>query len=265
MILDAFGLACHMGASNGETLQTMVDHYKYVGNELELFIDARHWKAYFSDRVRPHLGSHVLEVGAGLGGTTAMLTPGFHGRWSCLEPDVELANKISEAVATGKLPPNCSVSVGTLATLPASERFDSILYIDVLEHIEDDSAELLRAAERLGPGGKLVVLSPAYQWLYSPFDRALGHFRRYNRRTLLSAVPAGLDSVELCYLDSVGLFASIGNRYITKAPAASPWQLHLWDRMMVPMSRLLDPLVGNSFGRSVFGVWQKKRAPRIVE
>jgi hypothetical protein len=230
---------------------------QYVGGELELFSAAHHWKAYFSDRIRPHLGKNVLEVGAGLGGTTKILTQGYSGDWSCLEPDEALASNIRRAIAAGELSPKCSVSTGTLATLPEHERFDSILYIDVLEHIEDDAGEAQLAASRLSPGGKLIVLSPAYQWLYSPFDQAIGHFRRYSKRTLLAAIPASLELVEFSYLDSVGLLASAGNRFVTRASDPSPAQVALWDRVMVPLSRVLDPLVLHTFGKSVFGVWQK--------
>lgn len=229
----------------------------YVGSELELFSAAHHWKAYFSDLIRPHLGVNVLEVGAGLGGTTKILTQGHAGNWTCLEPDAALAGNISQAIAAGNLPASCRVETGTLAALPEQERFDSILYIDVLEHIEDDAAEAALAASRLNRGGKLIVLSPAYQWLYSPFDQAIGHFRRYSKRTLLAAIPTSLALTQFSYLDCVGLLASTGNRFVTRASNPTPAQIGLWDRVMVPMSRVLDPLVFNSFGKSVFGVWQE--------
>ena len=74
--------------------------------------------------------------------------------------------------------PSLAVS-GTCAVLnrvraPADERFDTILYIDVLEHIDDDLGELARSATHLRPGGHLIVLAPAHQALYSPFDKAIG-------------------------------------------------------------------------------------------
>lgn len=72
----------------------------------------------------------------------------------------------------------------TLAALPRDSRFDTILYIDVLEHIADDRAELVEAARRLNPGGYLVVLSPAHQWLFTAFDAAIGHVRRYTAKSL---------------------------------------------------------------------------------
>ena len=69
-----------------------------------------------------------------------------------------------------------------------------MLYIDVLEHIEHDLDELARAASHLAPGGHLVVLAPAHQALFSDFDRAIGHYRRYNRAGLQKLAPAGLRS-----------------------------------------------------------------------
>ena len=67
--------------------------------------------------------------------------------------------------------------------------YDFVVMVDVIEHIEDDAGELARAATRLAPGGKLIVLAPAHQFLFSPFDEAIGHFRRYTRKTLAAAAP----------------------------------------------------------------------------
>jgi SAM-dependent methyltransferase len=229
----------------------------YIGTELELFAEAKHWKRYLAAKIRPHLGADVLEVGAGIGGTTALLSPGHLGRWLCLEPDAKLLGRIESAIGDGQLPTGCEARAATVSELSNEERFDSVLYIDVLEHIEDDAAEALRAAEHLRPGGRLIILAPAHQWLYSPFDEAIGHFRRYTRSSLSAAVPKGLALVELSYLDAVGLLASAGNRFISRNRSPTPGQIRLWDRAMVPLSRLLDPVIGYSLGKSVLGVWRK--------
>jgi ubiquinone/menaquinone biosynthesis C-methylase UbiE len=229
----------------------------YVGTELQLFAHAKRWKSYFASKISPHLGRDVAEVGAGIGGTTALLSPGHRGRWLCLEPDQRLLASVRTAIAAGTLPAVCEALAGTLSQLPAHESFDSILYIDVLEHIEDDQAETREAARRLRSGGKLIVLAPAHQWLYSPFDQAIGHFRRYDRRSLSAAIPSQLRLVELAYLDSVGLLASAGNRFISRQSSPSFGQIRLWDSVMVPLSRLLDPLTRYRAGKSLLGVWQK--------
>jgi hypothetical protein len=141
--------------------------------------------------------------------------------------------------------------------------FDTLLYMDVIEHIEDDRGELSRAAEWLRPGGHLIILVPAHQWLYTPFDRAIGHFRRYTRTTLRRAGPAGLDLVRLIYLDSIGLLASLGNRMILNRSLPNPNQIALWDKVMVPLSKIVDPLIAYSFGKSVLGVWRKPFAEPV--
>ena len=128
--------------------------YEYEGSELGHFAAASCWKRYFGSFLKPHLSGDVLEVGAGLGGTIPYLCTGNETSWTCLEPDPQLAAQIEASAHKANVPLTPRVIVGTLADCdPQAERFDSILYIDVLEHIEDDATELNRAAELLKPGG----------------------------------------------------------------------------------------------------------------
>jgi len=223
-----------------------------------LFAGAIRWKSYIADQVTPFLGEEVLEVGAGLGGTSKRLCRGIERRWVCLEPDEGLAGRLSRAIDTGELPACCRVEVGTLERLARDPAFDTVLYIDVMEHIEDDAGEMARAGEFLRPGGHVVVLAPAHQWLYSPFDEAIGHHRRYTRSTLRALTPTGLDLVRLSYLDAVGLIASAGNRLLLRRAMPTSSQIAVWDRYMVRLSRVFDPLIGFSVGKSVLGVWRKR-------
>jgi SAM-dependent methyltransferase len=227
--------------------------YTYIGSELELFRTAKNWKNYYYRMIRPYLAAEVLEVGAGIGGTTQVLCREAHDRWVCLEPDPLL---IADLKAAPHLPGSCEVRQGTLADLPAGEYFDTILYIDVLEHIADDYTEVQRAAAHLKPGGFLVVLAPAHPWLFSPFDRAIGHYRRYTRSSLRQLSPQGLTGVSMKYLDCVGLLASLSNRWLQQhLPTVG--QIQLWDTWMVPISRVFDPLLQYAIGKSVLGVWHK--------
>lgn len=233
-----------------------MSQYTYEGSELDLFADARVWKSNLQRQLDPFLGPEVLEVGAGFGGTTRFLCKGNHQRWVCLEPDDALASRLAASIADGSLPSCCQVSVGTTADL-SDDSFDTILYIDVVEHIEHDAEELARAAALLRPGGHLAVLSPAHQWLYTPFDQAIGHFRRYSKRSLAALSPPGLDRVRLRYLDTAGLLASLGNRLVLNSAMPSPKQIAFWDRYLVRASRVLDPLLNYQLGKSVLGVWKR--------
>lgn len=232
--------------------------YSYEGTELALFARALKWKAYFRSRISRYIGSRVLEVGAGIGGTTRVLFQEGVEQWTCLEPDPEMAAAIAGEIKAGSLPSACDVVNDSLPASALKESFySSVLYIDVLEHIEQDREELGRAVRYLREGGFLIVLSPAHNWLFSPFDEALGHFRRYTAKSLKGCEPPGSRLVCLEYLDSVGLLASLANRLMLKQEAPTRGQIALWDSVMVPASRLIDPVLGRRFGKSILAVWEK--------
>ena len=223
----------------------------YQGVELPLFATAVNWKSYYRDAISPYIKDEVLEVGAGMGTNTKLFADRPRKRWVCVEPDPTLAAGLRN------LAPRCAIVPGTTADLAGSDRYDTILYVDVLEHIPDDEAEAHRAAEHLKPGGFLVVLAPAHQFLYTPFDRAVGHCRRYDIPALRKLTPPGLRIAEARYLDAVGLLASLGNRILLRSALPTERQLRFWDRCLVPVSRLLDPVLGHRVGKSVLVVWQK--------
>ena len=225
--------------------------FHYEGDELSLFAGATHWRSYWSGLVAPLLGERVLEVGAGLGSATRALCGERQKDWVCLEPDPAMAAHLEREA----LPACVRVVAGDLSALASGERFDAILYIDVLEHIADDRAEVERAARRLRPGGRLIVLAPAHQWLYSPFDKAVGHHRRYTLSALRRLTPPGVSVESARYLDSVGLLASAANRFLLKASMPTPAQIRLWDDRMVPVSRHLDGLLGHRLGKTALMVW----------
>jgi SAM-dependent methyltransferase len=228
----------------------------YVGGELGLFAHAANWKAYAARHLNPCISGRVLEVGAGIGANITQLANPNVTEWTALEPDQKLAAEITRKLQQGELPRICRVMTGTIDDVPSHEKFDTILYIDVLEHIADDRTEVLKAARSLARGGRLIILAPAHQFLYSPFDRAIGHFRRYNAAGLKALTPQGCRVTSVLMLDSAGFFASLANRLILRSEMPSKAQITTWDRAIVPLSRLLDPLTGFRFGKSVVIVWQ---------
>ena len=230
----------------------------YQGTELESFAHARRWKAYVRKALHPFLVGDVLELGAGIGETTRALRPGSGAQsWTCVEPDPAMAGRIASIAQRGELGDRLTALCGTQADLPEGQLFDTALYVDVLEHIEDDTGELGGVASRLRAGGRIVVLSPAYPFLYSEFDRAIGHYRRYTKAMLQQLTPAETRIERAFYLDGVGMLASLANRALLRQSLPTLRQVLFWDRTLVPLSRLLDPLTGRSFGRSVVTVWQK--------
>jgi hypothetical protein len=234
-----------------------VTAYEYAGTELDLFALAKNWKRYWSAHVRPYLKGDVLEVGAGMGANTPLLLGPSVETWTCLEPDQNLAERLRMSLDGKSDLSRHRVIQGTINDLSCPSTFDSILYIDVLEHIENDVQELRTAWTRLKTGGRLVVLAPAHQALYTPFDEAIGHYRRYSKGSLRSTAPCDGELKTLLYLDSVGLLASAANRFVLRSAMPSERQILTWDRVIVPLSRILDPLTFHRIGKTVLGIWMK--------
>ena len=230
--------------------------YHYVGSELELFAAATNWKAYMATVLRPFVTGRVLEVGAGIGSNIPYLYNGLVSEWTCLEPDRNIAHRIEERLATGQLPANCRIVTGTLASIDTAAIFDTILYLDVLEHIFEDGVELACAHRHLATGGNLVVLAPAHQFLFTAFDAAIGHHRRYNRAGLRALTPPGCQLTTCLMLDCAGFFASLANKVLLSAALPSKRQIAVWDKFLVPISGILDRAVGHLFGKTIVAVWR---------
>ena len=229
----------------------------YAGMELEVFSGADNWKAYWKSFLDPYVVGDVLEVGAGIGSNTLRLRASRQRRWVCVEPDPLLAARLRAVIDHQGRDLHCEVVEGTIARIERRPQFEAILYLDVLEHIADERTELAEAAARLRPGGHLIVLAPAHEHLYSEFDRAIGHHRRYTKETLSLVMPDGLEVVRLRYLDAIGLALSMSNRWFLKQSQPTAAQVHFWDRRVVPCSRVVDRLCHYQLGKSVLGIWRR--------
>jgi len=213
----------------------------------------------------PFIKGDVLEVGAGIGSTTNYLYDGSQRSWLCLEPDPGLFKELEAKIENKELPDRCACVKGIVSDLDPHQKFDTILYIDVIEHIEDDKAELRQAAEKLNEGGHLIVLVPAHQSLFSKFDTAIGHFRRYDKKMLAPIAPPSLQLKKIKYLDSMGLLASLANKYFLKQDYPTLDQIHFWNNLIIPISRVTDILTNYNLGKTLIGIWQKTRIKDLHE
>jgi 2-polyprenyl-3-methyl-5-hydroxy-6-metoxy-1,4-benzoquinol methylase len=240
-----------------------MSNISYPGKELEIFSVAVNWKSYWASRIKDHLGRVILEVGAGIGSNTQLLWKEDIKRWVCLEPDKQLLEQLSYLIGKNDRTSNCELVNGTLIDLPQNSLFDTILYIDVLEHIEDDKAEINLAVRHLTSRGKLIILSPAHDCLFSKFDEAIGHYRRYDKNMLKELIPNGYKFITLEYLDSVGLFMSLGNSILLRSPNPSEKQIKIWDSFVIPLSRQLDKIAHFHFGKTLLAVLCRGKSTSI--
>jgi SAM-dependent methyltransferase len=200
--------------------------------------------------VTPHLGERVLEVGAGVGTmTTRIVAPGR--TVVALEPSPQRASDLAQRM---KASPAVTVVSGSLDDLDAGERFDTVVFVNVLEHIQDDLAALRAVRARLRPGGNVVVFAPAFGTLYGRFDRDVGHWRRYRRSDLATTLSqAGFAVPEARYVNLPGALAWwVVGRQLGLTPTASIFA-SAFDRA-VPIIRRAEARRPPAFGQSILCV-----------
>ena len=205
---------------------------------------------WIADLIEPRLGRSVLELGAGIGTVTELYAPGHQ----VLATD--LSDECVEALR-GRFrdAPGVSVANKDLRRLTdEAARFDSIVMINVLEHVEDDAGVLSELRALLSPGGNIVVYVPALNGLYGRWDRKVGHYRRYSRwRMREVAGEAGLAVAELRYVNALAIPAWIAFSR-TDVERTQRGSLSLWDRTGVPLSRALEGRVRMPLGLNLLAV-----------
>ena len=268
---DVLEFVAHLGALRRSTAylrrerlapsgRTFDDDHFGAADDLEQLGAAKNFFDWVLDAFDRDLRGQILEVGAGTGTITRKLVERYPDIVvTALEP---AGNMAVELASFGALHPRVDVQQSTLADDPVeAERFDAVLYLNVLEHIVDDREEVSLAARALRPGGALLVFGPAHEWLYSDLDHKAGHYRRYSKRGLSEVVRASGLVVESCrYFDVLGVPPYwLVYRFLrhTGITGSTTW---VYDRLVVPLSRLAQRVLRNPpVGKNVVLVARKPR------
>ena len=223
----------------------------YTGTDnLEIMAEATNYNAFLLSLVlqQARVGMHILDYGAGIG--TFATACREHGLVvQCIEPDAAQAEIIRQA----------GIPVSTDLAEIGDGSLDLIYSFNVLEHIEDDRAVLRQLHQKLKPRGRLLMYVPAFQVLYSSMDRKVGHLRRYMRGELSGKVrQAGFMVQSNRYVDSLGfpvalLYKAIGS----DSGTIDRRSLILYDRLVFPVSLVLDYLFGYVLGKNVYLIAEK--------
>lgn len=215
---------------------------------------ARNYRQALIREFSPYLKGAVLEVGAGIGQFSELLRaqPGV-GRLLAVEPDAQFCERFR------RNSPDQPLLQGAVTDLDPDAAFDTIVSINVLEHIEADEAELSRYAALLRQArGHLCLFVPARQEIYAPLDRDFGHFRRYSKRVLTGRLrQAGFTLVRLHYFNWVGYFAWWLNFCVLRKRTFDVASVWLFDRAIFPVMHALEFMVARPpFGQSLLAVGQ---------
>ena len=211
---------------------------------------AENYKAWLLELLRPLVRGRVLEVGAGRG-TFSRNLRNLGDALTAVEPSVRLIPSIQQST-TGLS--NVTIVNGLLTDV-TDRGFDAAVMLNVLEHIDDDTAMVKEIFDRLVPGGVFCVWVPAFAGLYGEFDRLIGHCRRYRKRDLERLlISAGFTIEQSRYANLPGFFAWW---LVVRVLGAKPTTGHMstiYDRWFVPVIRSVEKRVKPPFGQSLFVV-----------
>jgi SAM-dependent methyltransferase len=203
--------------------------------------------------VAPHVHGDIIEIGAGHGTMAARLTK--LGRVTANEPSARAVALLRERFADDPL---VTVAEGYASEVMASESYDAAVMINVLEHIPDEVEVLRGIFDGQRQGVTFAVFVPAHEALYSRFDHAIGHRRRYRRSTLNQVLSrAGFDIVDLRYVNLPGAFAwLLIARLLSKQPTESA-AARVFDRVVVPILRRVETGRTPPFGLSLLAIGRR--------
>ncbi len=219
---------------------------------------AHRFNKWMFETIESHCSGKILEIGSGIGNISKHFIEGNYditmsdirdNYCSALKEsfplhadrvhNLDLAHPEFESIYTEQL-----------------EKYDTVFALNVIEHIRDDRSAIANSKKLLRPGGRLIILVPAFNLLYNSFDEALEHYRRYTRKTLEGIMRPHMQVVTSHYFNAFGIAGWIVSGGILKKKAIPVGQMRFYDRLL-PVAKCIDRLIFNAFGLSVICVSRK--------
>jgi SAM-dependent methyltransferase len=211
---------------------------------LDAFADAPRFNRWMADTIRPYVGKKVLEIGAGIGNLSRLMVV-RRKRYVATDLDSEHLERLKTRLShrrpkleTGLLDAACAADYTHLLG-----QMDTVVCLNVVEHVEDDLGAMRNIWSALEPGGRAVILVPCGQSVYGTLDKALGHWRRYSEAQLVKLMEdAGFEVEQMLRFNRISRPAWWWNGRVLKRKTISRFQLKNFDRL-VWLWRRLDSLL----------------------
>ena len=236
----------------------------YPGRELEAMDEARNYHLWILRVFEPFLGAHLVEVGAGVGSFSKLIL----SRHDCqslalVEPSRTQYEQLaihSRSLATrARLELYNTTFAEAAPIIKARQVPDSVIYVNVLEHIADDEAELATIRQTLSDGGHALIFVPALPWLYGAFDQHVGHFRRYKKSELEEKLRrAGFEIVKTSYFDFPGIAPWLIKYCLLRSQSMEPAAVRLYDRLVVPVVSRMELRLPPPIGKNLLAIAAKR-------
>ena len=243
------------------------NNFIYPGRELEAMAQAANYHRWIVRIFMPYLGRHIVEVGAGLGSFSELILEHHECETlSLIEPSAHMYQQLVARVrslnmSTGepRISTYHSSFVAAAPLIRAEQAPDSILYVNVLEHIANDELELLAVQQTLSARGRVFLFVPALPWLYGAFDARVGHVRRYTKSELEEKLErAGFKIVLLSYFDLAGVATWWIKYRLLRSATMEPASVRFYDRLIVPVVSRIESLMPMPLGKNLIVVAEKE-------
>jgi len=229
------------------------DTVEYEGDDLEALSTMHRYREWIVNHFEPYLTGEAVEIGAGIGNIAHHIAP--HVSSLLL---VEPSSRLVETMEI-KFSENDKIAITRwdfdgFVNDTASEVFDCVILVNILEHIEDDENALKECRRILRRNGKLLILVPALPFLFSDLDSKHGHFRRYARGDLMSKVrDANFDIIYSSYFDMLGIIPWYLLNTLGGAVRFDPTLMSIYDKIFVPITRWFESRISPPIGKNLRG------------
>ena len=202
--------------------------------------------------MKKYLKGNVLEIGAGCGSFTRNYIN--EEIFSLTLTDTDDKNIL---ILKNKYKNNPKIKITQQNINNIEQKFDTIIYLHVLEHIKNDKNEINNATKKLNKNGVLIIMVPAHQKMYGNLDKAVGHFRRYEKDFFKQKFEF-LELISFKFLDSLGYFLYYLNKiFFKKEKFPSRFKIFIWDKLFTPLSFIADFILRYKFGKCILAIYKK--------
>ena len=236
----------------------------YPGRELEAMSAASNYHRWILEIFKPYLGAHLVEVGAGVGSFSELiLTQHVCKTLSLVEPSDSMYERLRVHLRQLDMGVALDLYHATFveaADLIKSEQApDSIIYVNVLEHIADDEGELDLVRRVLSESGRVFIFVPALKWLFSTFDEQVGRVRRYSKSELEQKLRrAGFKILSSAYFDFPGIFPWWLNYRVLRSVTMDPGAVRFYDQFIIPAVRRIESVIAMPIGKNLIAIAEKR-------
>lgn len=239
----------------------MSESVDYIGKDLEAMSFAVNYHRWILREFRPFLGKHIVEVGAGTGSFSELLLEHEPHSISLVEPSQMyeyLAANVERMETKTDVKTYQSVFTKVADKIKAHQEPDSIIYVNVLEHVEDDEEELAAMHRTLSSNGRVFIFVPALPWLYGNFDKQVGHHRRYTKNELETKCErAGFKLIKSFYFDFAGVAPWWIKYRLMKSDNLEGGAIKIYDKLVVPITKTFESFITPPLGKNLLLIAEK--------